>query len=74
MLLKVKKLAGKEMQIMIDPKDTIQEVKFKIEEKEGIPPDQQRLIHSGTVMENGRTVESYQLSDGSAIHLVLRLR
>ncbi|KAF0903908.1 hypothetical protein E2562_029983 [Oryza meyeriana var. granulata] len=74
MNIKVKTLTGKEIDVDIDLTDTVDRIKERVEEREGIPPVQQRLIYGGKQLADDKTAHEYKIEAGSVLHLVLALR
>lgn len=70
----IKTLTGKTFTLNVDPETTVDDLKTMIMYKEGLPPDQQRLVFAGKQMEDGRTLAEYKIVCESTIHLILRLR
>jgi ubiquitin len=70
----LKTLTGKTICVEIEREDTVDDLKHQIWNKEGIPPDQLRIIFNGQQLENGHALADYGITSGSTLHIVLRLR
>ena len=74
MRILLKTLTGKEIPLDVEPNDTIEQVKKKVQDAEGIPPDQQTLIFAGMQLEDEKTLADYHISEEATLHIILGLR
>ncbi|GJM91346.1 hypothetical protein PR202_ga07709 [Eleusine coracana subsp. coracana] len=72
--IKVKTLTGREIEIDIDFDDYVETIKERVEQMEGIPPEQQRLVFAGKQLPDNKTARACRLEPGCVVHLVLALR
>ena len=70
----VKTLSGKSISVEVQPDESVESLKAKIQAKEGIPPDQQRIIFGGKQLDSLKSISDYDIDEDSTLHLVLRLR
>ena len=70
----IKLLNGKTLTLNVEPSDTIEKIKKKIQEKEGIPPDQQRLLYMGRELEDIYIISNYKILENSTVFLLTKFR
>ena len=66
------KFAGKTIAINADSGDTIENIKYKIQEKEGFPPEQQRIIFGGIILEDKRYIDEYMITKECTLYLAIQ--
>lgn len=68
----VRTVSGKSFTLDVNGSDLVDNVQLKIQDKLGYPPDQQKFIFAGRILEHGRTLSDYNIQNGSLCHLIHR--